>query len=237
MQPRFNRKGMQTVNNYLKTIMAITKKEIFLEIRKKETISTMIIFSVLTIIIFSFSFNIEKADKKALIAGMLWIMIVFSSLLGLGTSFKKEQNNNTLGGLLMVPVDRSSIFYGKLLANMTFITFVELVSIPLFLILNNFTVTENLLLFSIFIFLGTLGFITIGTFLSAITSYSPSGELLLPVTLFPLSIPLLISSVKLTEMVINPGSESFSPWIQLVIVFDIVFLIIPLLIFEYIMEA
>lgn len=225
------------MNNFFKAVMTISKKEIFLEIKKKETVSTMIIFSILTIVIFSFSFNVEKIEKKILFSGMLWIMIIFSSLLGLGRSFKKEQNNNTLAGLLMAPVDRSAIFYGKLLANMVFVTFVNIISIPLFLIFFNFTITENLLLFIVFVFLGTLGFISIGTFLSALTSYSRSSDLILPVTLFPVSTPLLIGSVKLTEIVINSGGESYSPWIQLIIVFDIVFLIIPLLIFEYILEA
>ncbi len=225
------------MNNFYRAVITICKKELFLEMKRKETISTMIIFSILTIVIFSFSFNVEQVEKKILFSGMLWIMIIFSSLLGLGTSFKKEQNNNTLAGLLMAPVDRSAIFYGKLLANMIFVTFVELISIPLFLIFFNFTITENLLLFTVFIFLGTLGFISIGTFLSALTSYSRSSDLILPVTLFPLSTPLLIGSVKLTELVINSGGEGYSPWIQLIIVFDIVFLIIPLLIFEYILEA
>lgn len=225
------------MNNYFKAVLAICKKEITMELKKKETVSTMLIFSLITIVIFSFSFNVEKIEKKVLISGMLWIMIVFSSLLGLGPSFKKEQSNNTLAGLLMAPVDRSAIFYGKLLANMIFVSFVELISIPLFFILFNFIMTENILLFAAFVFLGTLGFITIGTFLSALASYARFSDLLLPVTLFPVSVPLLIGSVKLTENLITGSGYSFSPWLQLLIVFDIVFLVIPLLVFEYILEA
>ena len=223
--------------NYIKTVITIGRKEIASELKTKETVSTMIIFSLITIVIFSFSFKIEQVTKESAIPGMLWIMIVFSSLLGLGHSFKKEHTNKTLPGLLMAPVDRSAIFYGKLIANMVLVLFVEIISIPLFFILFNYSFHGKILIFAGIIFLGTLGFISIGTFLSALTANTRSSELLLPVALFPVSVPLLIAAVKITEIVMTGNGEGLSPWIQLLIVFNAVFLVIPLLIFEYILEA
>ena len=137
----------------------------------------MVVFSLLTVVIFSFAFDPEQQVVRELLPGMIWVMIIFSGLLGLNRTFREELRTGSITGLKLVPVDRSAIYLGKVLFNFGSLLFVELISVPVFLILFGFRVAGSSLVFALTIVLASLGFSTIGTLLAALSASSRSGDL------------------------------------------------------------
>lgn len=227
-----------------KKIYMMMWKDLTMELRSKETVSAMLIFSILVIVIFGFAF-IQPSGKiqPEVFPGVMWVAITFAGILGLNRSFLLEKHNDSLMGLMLAPIDKSVIFFGKVLANFIFLLMVELISMPLFLIFLNLQIKGPVLYLILVIFLGTLGFIAIGTFLSALAANTKASEILLPIILFPILVPLILGAVKATGIVISgfilePGwAQSFWSWIRLMAVYDIIFLVVPFLLFEYVLEV
>ncbi len=220
---------------FLRQIAAIVQKDIATELRTKENLSAMIVFALLVLVIFNFAFELQGVDITVLGSGVLWVAFTFSGILGLGRSFAAEKDKGSLEGLLISPVDRGAIFIGKAISNWLFITIMEAVTLPLFAILNNVSIPWWPII--PYIILGTLGFAAMGTLLGAVAASTKMREVMLPILLFPVAVPLLMAAVKLTSGAIQLRDfAEVSNWFSILITYDVVFLVASFLVFEYVVE-
>lgn len=227
------------MNKILKTALVITSKDLYSEWKTKQIISTMLIFSALVIVTFSFAFDPANNTVKAVIPGLIWVITIFSGILGLNRSFLSEQANESLNGLIMSPIDPSSVYLGKFLSNLVLVILVQIVAVPLLFILFDFKVVGNIGLLVVVLLLGTVGFISVGTFLAALAANSKSSEMLLPIILFPVVSPLVIGAVQATKIIlINfENMASAYSWMKLMAAYDLVFFVICFILFEYVLEV
>ncbi|MDF1556877.1 MAG: heme exporter protein CcmB [ANME-2 cluster archaeon] len=223
----------------MRSFLYLAWKDLLMEFRTKQMLNSMIIFSLLVIVIFNYSFsnilfNIEVAD---IAPGILWIAFTFAGMLGLSRSFASEKEDGCLDGLRLCPVDPASIYMGKAASNLVIMFMIEVIIVPMFMVLFNFTDIKSLIALAIVILLGTLGFILVGTLFSALTVNMRTREILLPVILFPIIIPLIMSSVLATQKVLTTGDimDAINE-IRLLLVYDVVFFIAAQLMFEYVIE-
>lgn len=217
----------------------IAYKDLKTEFRTKQMLNSMIIFSLLVIIIFSFSFAdfLTDQDLITMVApGILWISFLFAGMLGLSRSFAGEKEEGCLDGLKLCPCERTSLFQGKVISSTVLMFIMELFTIPLFIVLFDYTITGIPLLVLV-ILLGTLGFMFVGTLLSALTVNTRTREILLPVLIFPVLIPVIISSVTATSKILTGvGFANITEEIQILVIYDIIFFIVAQLVFEYVIE-
>jgi len=223
----------------LKDFLYLAWKDLLMEFRTKQMLNSMVIFSLLVIVIFNYSFsnilfNIDVAD---IAPGILWIAFTFAGMLGLSRSFSSEMEEGCLDGLKLCPVDPSTIYLGKVVSNLVIMFLIEAIIVPLFIVLFNFSDVKGLAGLVVIILLGTIGFILVGTLFSALTVNVRTREILLPVILFPIIIPLIMSSVMATQKVLSTG-DLFAAIdeIRLLVVYDLVFFIAAQLVFEYVIE-
>jgi len=195
----------------------------------------MFVFSLLVIVIFSFAFELRVEDVRKVAPGVLWVTFVFAGMLGLNRSFVLEKDKGCLEGLLLCPVDRSAIYFGKMLGKVIIMTAVEAMILPIFSILFNISLFQPVLL--LIVVLGTLGFAGVGTLFSAMAVHTRSREVMLPVLLFPIVVPAMIAAVKATGGILDgrPASE-IAHWLRLLAVFDVVFFAISFMTFDYVVE-
>jgi heme exporter protein B len=225
--------------NMWSAILWIARKDLYSEWKTRQMMSTMLIFSGLVIVIFSFAFDPANQSMKAIMPGVLWVTIVFSGILGLNRSFIAEYKNENLSGMMVSPVDPSAIYLGKMIANFIIAVVVEVIAIPLLFILFDFRWMGSLPYFISIILLGTFGFISIGTFLAALSANSRSSEMLLPVILFPIVTPILIGAVQATKIILTNMEKlpTAISWIELITGYDAIFFVLCFLLFEYVLEV
>jgi heme exporter protein B len=218
---------------FLAQVLAILWKDIRCELRSKQTWISMGLFALLVLVIFNFAFDLRVDNKAAIAPGALWVAFVFASLLGLGRTIASEQEQGSMDRLLLCPVDRKAIYLAKLLGNMLFIGVVEVVALPIFAALFDVPLFTGALL-PIVLF-GTLGIATIGTLFSAIAAATQARELLLPLLVFPLIVPVVIGTVRATGSLMVPAVNE-PPWLGMIVAFDVIFLSVSTLMFEYVIE-
>ena len=216
---------------FLEQVLAIPWKDIRCELRSKQT--CMGLFALLVLVIFNFAFDLRVDNKAAIAPGALWVAFVFASLLGLGRTIAAEREKGLMDRLLLCPVDRKAIYLAKLLGNLLFIGVVELVALPVFAALFNVPLFAGSLL--PIVLLGTLGIASVGTLFSAIASATQARELLLPLLIFPLIVPVVIGAVRATGALMVPAVNE-PPWLGLITAFDVIFLSISMLTFEFVIE-
>lgn len=220
---------------FLRQVWAIVAKDLAAELRTKENLSAMLVFSLLVLMIFNFAFDLKGVDMNALGPGVLWVAFTFSGILGLGRSFASERDKGSLDGILLAPVDRGAILIGKAMANLIFILVMEAVTLPIFVILFNVPLPWFPLVG--FLLLGTLGFAVVGTLLSAIAASTRMREVMLPLLLFPVLVPLFISVVNITSGAFAGRAFSdYSTFFNLLVAFDVIFSVVSFLVFEYVVE-
>lgn len=218
-------------------VWAIVWKDLISEFRTKELLTSMFTFALLTMIIFNFAFDLSAELVPIAAPAILWVAFTFAGVLGLGRSFALENERNSILGLLLTPTDRSLIFLGKMIGNSIFVFITALTIIPAFILLFNYSLGTNLFPLLFVVFLGTIGFVSVGTLFSAIASNTKLREILLPILLLPIIIPVITSSVKLTGASLSGkplGGEG--PALQVLISFDIIFLVACAVLFEYVVE-
>lgn len=218
---------------FLMQVQTILWKDIRCELRSKQTWMSMGLFALLVLVIFNFAFDLRVDNKAAIAPGALWVAFVFASLLGLGRTITSEQENGTMDRLMLCPVDRKAIYVAKLLGNLVFIAVVEVIALPVFAVLFDVPLFTGRLL--PIVLLGTLGIATIGTLFSTIAAATRARELLLPILVFPLIVPVVIGAVRATGALMAPSINE-PPWLGLMLAFDLIFLSISLLVFEYVIE-
>ena len=218
---------------FLEQVLAILWKDICCELRSRQTWLGMALFALLVLVIFNFAFDLRVDNKAAIAPGALWVAFVFASLLGLGRTIAAEREKGLMDRLLLCPVDRKAIYLAKLLGNLLFIGVVELVALPVFAALFNVPLFAGSLL--PIVLLGTLGIASVGTLFSAIASATQARELLLPLLIFPLIVPVVIGAVRATGALMVPAANE-PPWLGLITAFDVIFLSISMLTFEFVVE-
>jgi heme exporter protein B len=221
----------------LKKVWAIIRKDIITELRTKELITSMLTFSLLVTVIFSFAFGFSTGLVRLAIPAMLWITFSFAGVLGLSRSFALEKEGKAVLGLLLTPTDRSIIYFGKMISGTIFVFIAGMIIVPMFVIFFNLAFLPTFLPLMPVVFLGSLGFVAVGTLFSAMAVNTRLREVLLPILLFPIIIPLIVSAVKLSGLVLDgkPLSDGASA-LQLLIAFDIIFLAACAVVFEYVIE-
>ena len=223
---------------FFRAIRWIVWKDLVSEIRSRENISSMFFFALIVILIFSFSFSMDPPAVKKFISGIIWVAFVFTGIIGLGRSFSVEIQNDCLENLKMSPIPKGAIFLGKLTANLIFMLTVELILFPLFVIFFNLDMVETLPLVLLIFLLGTLGFSAVGTLFSAMTVQIRTREVMLPILLLPLAVPVIIGAVEATRGALNRDPLAlYGQWIQLLLVFDIIFTVVSFWAFEWILES
>jgi heme exporter protein B len=221
---------------YLRKVMAIVGKDIATELRTKEMVSAMFVFSLLIIFIFNFAFDLRAENLQTLAPGVLWVAIAFAGMLGLSRSFILERDRGVLDGLLLAPVDRSAIYFGKMIGNVLFISIVEIFILPFFIVLFNQSIATLPMLVGVVI-LGTIGFASVGTLFSAMAVHTRAREILLPIMLFPVVVPVMLSAVRLTSAILdNTPFEDISHWLALLVAFDTIFIAVSFILFEFVVE-
>jgi heme exporter protein B len=221
---------------YLRKVAAIVGKDIATEIRTKEMIGAMFVFSLLIIFIFNFAFDLRAENVQSLAPGVLWVAIAFAGMLGLSRSFILERDRGVLDGLLLAPVDRSAIYFGKMIGNVLFISLVEIFILPFFIVLFNQSLASLPVLIGVVI-LGTIGLAGVGTLFSAMAVHTRAREVLLPIMLFPVIVPLMLAAVRLTSAILD-GTPlvDVSHWLSLLIAFDVIFIAVSFILFEFVVE-
>ena len=223
--------------NFFRVIRWIAWKDLLSEVRSRENISSMFFFALIVILIFSFSFSIDLQTARSLMPGIMWVAFVFTGIIGLGKSFSAELQNDCLENLQMNPIPRGAIYLGKLASNLLFMLIVEVILFPLFVIFFNLDVFENIPLFVLILIAGTLGVSAVGTLFSAMTVQIRAREVMLPILLLPLIVPVMIGAVEATGGVLSGQPViTYRPWIELLVVFDIIFTIVSFWMFEFILD-
>jgi heme exporter protein B len=223
------------LRDYLGKVGVIVWKDLIAELRTKEILSSVLVFGLLAIVIFNFAFELKSVRMSDLAPGILWVAFTFSGVLGLNRSFMLEREGAALEGLMLAPLDRSGIYVAKMLSNLAFMLLAEAVLLPLFWALSNLRFFPlSLILIAA---LGTLGFVAIGTLFAAMTVNARAREVMLPMLLFPVAVPVLLAAVNATGTVLagEPLSAARG-WLQLLIACDVIFLVLSLLTFEYVIE-
>ncbi|MCH8029410.1 MAG: heme exporter protein CcmB [Candidatus Dadabacteria bacterium] len=218
-------------------VTAIIWKDIITELRTKEMFTSMFIFALVILVIFNFAFGFSADITPQASSAILWVAFSFAGMLGLGRSFALEMEGNAMLGLLLTPVDRSLIYLGKMIGNVLFMFIVEIIVLPLFVLFFNINVFEHAPSLLLTLALGTVGFVSVGTLFSAMAANTRLREVLLPLLLFPIVIPVIASSVKLTEAVLSGGGlTEASGSLKVLVAFDIIFVTTSAIVFEYIVE-
>jgi len=221
--------------SFLRKVLAIVQKDLAVELRTREMLSSMFVFALLVIVIFNFAFELRVENVRQVAPGVLWVTFTFAGMLGLNRSFVLEKDKGCLEGLLLCPVDRTAIYFGKMLGNVIFMTVVEAIILPIFSVLFNISLFHPILL--LIVVLGTLGFAGVGTLFSAMAVHTRAREVMLPVLLFPVVVPAMIAAVKASGGILDGQAFSeIAHWVRLLTVFDVVFLAISFMTFDYVVE-
>lgn len=224
--------------NYFNQIGTLIRKDLTSELRTKEMLSSMLIFAMLTTVIFSFAFDPDTETVKKVFPGIIWVAFIFAGIMGLNRSFGGERNNDCILGLMLSTTDRGVIYLGKTISNLVFMYIMEGITLPILFVLFDYRLKGSLLLLITVVLLGTWGFIAVGTFMSAMAVNTRNSEILLPIVLFPLIVPVLIAAVQATGIIVNGGNWADAVnWFKIMGAFDVIFTVIPWLLFDYLLEV
>ena len=221
----------------LKIISAIFVKDLRVEWRNRETLASMCVFGILVIFLFNFAFEPGREESLRLLPGLLWISFAFAGVLCFNRSFAVERENACLEGMTLAPVDPGLIYLGKMLANLLFLGIAECVIVFAASLWYNFSFVPSLRWFALITFLGTVGYVAVGTTFGAIAANTHMREVMLPVLQFPIAVPVLIASIEAwTGALKGDPPSSYVSWINLTAGFAVIFTVLSYLLFEYVLE-
>lgn len=221
--------------SYLSAVWAIARKDVAVEWRSRQLVAAMLVFAILVILIFNFTLELDALARRQIAAGVLWATFAFAGTLGLNRSMAVETESGSLDGLLLAPVDRSAIYLGKTLANLLFMLVVEFFTLPLYAVLYNTNLYNPGLM--LVIVLGSWCFSAVGTLLAGMAAQARSRELLLPVLLFPLLIPVLVAGVRASGAYLA-GLEMAYVWpsLNVLIAYGLIMPALGFMFFDFIVE-
>jgi heme exporter protein B len=216
----------------LKVIWTIVRKDLRTELRSRELVSAMLVFTLLSVLIFSFALELDRLIREEIVGGVLWVTMVFTSILGLNRSLASELEQGALDAMMLAPIDRTAIYFGKMVGNFLFTLVVGLLLLPIMSVLYNLNLIDYRMILTVF--LGVLGLSGVGTLLATMTVQTRSRETLLPIAMLPVTLPILLIGVRAYKGVIT-GEFDFG-WILSLLVIDTLYIIIGALLFEYVIE-
>jgi heme exporter protein B len=222
---------------FARTVWLVLRKDLTVEVRSREIAYTTLFFAVSCILVFAFALVRDGRPIEDGAAGILWIAIAFSGTLALGRTFERERQSETLRALLMAPADRPAIYVGKLLGIVALLTAAEIVLIPLVSLLFQASFLEHPFWLAAIVVPGTFGFAAVGTLFAAMLVRARSRDVLLPVLLYPITVPVMIAGVRGTAALLEPQVEVgiVQFWVALLLFFDVVFVTLSLWTFEPLM--
>jgi heme exporter protein CcmB len=225
------------IASFLRVAWHVMRKDITVEVRSLEILSTTMLFSITVVLMFSFGLVRDGRPVDDVAAAILWIAIAFSGTLALGRTFERERHNDTLRALMLAPADRPALYAGKLAGILLLLGLVELVLVPLVGLFFNAPVFKQAVPLSLLLITGTLGFCAVGTLFAAMLVRARSRDVLLPVMLYPMTVPVMIAGVRGTTALFQPVPEPAVAqfWLGLLVAFDVVFVILALWTFEPVM--
>ena len=225
------------MKRFFAVAVLIMRKDLRVETRSLELFLTTLFFAVSSVLVFAFGFVRNGRPVENAVAGILWIAIAFAGTLALGRTFERERYHDVLRSLLLAPVDRPAIYVGKLLGILTLLAAVEVVVVPLIALLFQAPLFRHPVLLFLLLLLGTLGFTAVGTLFGAMLVRARSRDVLLPVLLYPITIPVIIAGVRGTAVLLEPEMDlaMVRAWIGMLAFFDVVFITLSLWTFEPVM--
>ncbi|MBN1678863.1 MAG: heme exporter protein CcmB [Anaerolineae bacterium] len=223
------------VTAYWRAVGVIAWKDLRAEIRSRELVTSMILFTLMTVMVFSLALELDADARQNTVAGVLWVTVVFAGMLGLSRSLAAEKDRGSLDALLLAPIDRSALFFGKMIGNLVFVLVVAGVLMFALTVMFNITLIRPLIV--LFVLLGSIGFTTVGTLFSSMSVHARARETLLPILLLPVVLPILISAVRGSTAILNDlPSDDWLPWLQLLVVADVIFLAAGYALFDFVVE-
>ncbi len=223
---------------YLRSLFVLTSKDLAIEFRTKTLFVSAVTFAGLLVVLFGFSVSGWSAFELHSLPSILWVLIFIAGYLGLNRQDDKERWDGALLGALMAPIDRSVVFYARVLSNTLFMVLIELVLVPVFMVVLRQSVPQVPMLFIVAMVLCTLGFMALGTFLTSVASASNLREIVVPILLFPLAIPLFLAVQTITQAVWYASGLGFlTAWWAVLVGYAVLFLVMPGLLFEILVEV
>ena len=224
--------------SYARRALIVAWKDLFVERRSKETLNALLFFSLALLFVFQFTLGPDRERLAAVLPGVLWLGFILSGVLGLGRTFLVERDNDCWEALLLAPGDKSAVYVGKLAASLVLMLVVEAIVLALFTLFFNVDLWPVLPGLALVIVLGTLGIAAVGALFAAMTAQVRTRELLFPVLLLPVLVPVLLGTVKATEaLLLREPLTSVAHWWQLLVAADVVYVVVGLLTFDVILEG
>jgi heme exporter protein B len=222
--------------NYFGHVLSHLRKDLQLEWRSRDALVGMLFFALLVVVVFAFAFDPTAAMSRQIAGGILWIAILFASITALNQAWTREQRNRVLEAQRMSPSPPSALFFGKAIANLIFVAIVEAVLAPLFIVFYDLHALGQGWMLAVVMPLGTWALVCNGTFFAALGLRTRNREMLLPLVLFPISVPALLSMMQATTAILTGESEP-GAWIRILIAYNIAFTTACLLLFETVLNA
>ncbi len=221
--------------SFWRKVVAITWKDTLSELRTREVVFTVLVFALLVIVIFNFAFGATQETLALVGPGILWVAFAFSGVLSLNRTFAAEKESGCLEGLLAAPISREAVYLGKTLSSFLFLAVIEAVSLPVFALLLNLPVFSGPLITTTA--MTTIGFVAVGTLFSALAVNTRAREMVLPILFLPVVAPAIISAVEASGLALTGGSwGDVASWLQIIGAFDVVFVVVSYLVFNYVVE-
>jgi heme exporter protein CcmB len=222
---------------FLQTALLVLRKDFAIEVRSREILYTTLLFALSCVLVFSIAFVKQGQPLEDAAAGILWIAIEFAGTIALGRTFERERYGETLRALLLAPASRAAIYVGKMLGILLLLAVVELVLVPLVTILFHAPLLERPALLAVLLAAGTFGFAAVGALFAAMLVRARSRDVMLPILLYPITIPVMIAGVRGTAALLQspPDTASVTMWVGILSAFDIVFVTLSLWTFEPVM--
>ncbi len=222
---------------FVRAVWTVTRKDLLVEARTREILFTTVFFAISCVMVFAFSFVKEGRAVQDAAAGILWIAIAFSGTLALGRAFERERQGETLRALLIAPIDRPALYLGKLLGILILLAAVEALVVPLVALMFQAPLFAHAVLMVGLLAAGTIGFAAVGTLFAAMLVRARSRDVMLPVLLYPITVPVIIAGVRGTAALLQPEADQpmARAWLAMLIFFDVVFVTLALWTFEPVM--
>jgi heme exporter protein CcmB len=223
--------------SFLQTVLLVVHKDLLIEARSKEILSTTLFFAVSCVLVFAFGFVREGKPLDDAAAGILWIAIAFSGTLALGRAFERERQSETLRALMIAPIDRPALYLGKLVGVVALLGVVEIIIVPLVALMFQARLFAHPFIMIGLLVTGTVGFAAVGTLFAAMLVRARSRDVLLPVLLYPITIPVIIAGVRGTAALLQADVDlpMARAWLSMLLFFDVVFITLALWTFEPVM--
>lgn len=220
---------------YIKVVGAIIWKDLSAELRSRELLGAMLVFALIVILTFNFALELAISTREEVTSGVLWVTFAFAGTLGLNRSMSLEKDRGCLDGLLLAPVDRTAIFFGKAIGNLIFMLLVAAIILPTYSVLYSVNLFRPGLL--LVILLGSTGYVVVGTLLAGMAVQARTRDVLLPILLFPVVLPVIIAAVKATNGFLQElPLTDFQAWLNLLVAYDLIFTAVAIMVFDYVVE-